>query len=211
MTTLNNRNAYLKRLPRSEYQGEAVVHWSLTIEGRRAGWLTPIFFYKYRELLAHTTFRYGFSCPIFCCMPDHVHMLWMGLIPSCDQLTAIKFFRTRVNEVLRKIGYELQLQGFDHVLKDHELEETAFEGVFEYIARNPERKQLVQEDHYAKYPYTSCIVPGYPELTLFSPDFWDRLDRIHSRLRATQMFRLQGNNQIVGTKEDELSPSIKPK
>jgi REP element-mobilizing transposase RayT len=203
--TSNNADDYLKRLPRTAYQGEAVVHWSLTIDGRRTGWLTPIFYYKYRELLTHTAFRYGFSCPIFCCMPDHVHMLWMGLVPTSNQLNAMKFFRTRVNEVLRKIGFELQPQGFDHVLQEHELEKTAFQSIFEYIARNPERKNLVPIDAYAKYPYTSCIVPGYPELKLFLPDFWDRLDRIHSRLKETQIFRLQVESDSYDSKRGNAS------
>ena len=43
------RHDYLKRLPPEYYRGQAYVHWSLTMEDRRTGWLIPIFYYKYRE------------------------------------------------------------------------------------------------------------------------------------------------------------------
>ena len=45
-----------KHLPRLEpkaYRGQAYVHWTMTIEDRRSGWLVPIFNYKFRELLTH--------------------------------------------------------------------------------------------------------------------------------------------------------------
>ena len=187
---------YLKRLPRSAYQGTAWVHWSLTIEGRRTGWLTSNFYCKFRELLAHSAFRYGFSCPIFCCMPDHIHLLWAGLFDATDQINAVKFFRTRVNEPLRKIGFELQLQGYDHVLKEDELKQNALEQVFDYIARNPERKNLVPIDDFAKYPFTNCVIPGYPEIVPFIPNFWDRLSRVHSHLIQSDMFRKPQAHQV---------------
>lgn len=122
-------------------------------------------------------------------MPDHIHLLWAGLFDTTDQINAIKFFRTRVNETLRKIGFELQLQGYDHVLKEDELEQDALEHVFEYIARNPERKGLVPKDDFAKYPFTNCVIPGYPEIVPFIPDYWDRLSRVHSHLKQSDMFR----------------------
>ena len=70
---------YLKRLPVEYYRGQAYVHWSMTMEHRKTGWLIPIFYYKFREILTHTMFRYGLCCPIYCCMPDHIHLLWIGI------------------------------------------------------------------------------------------------------------------------------------
>jgi len=179
----------LKRLPREYYRGHAYVHWSQTIKGRRTGWLTPIFYYKFRELLTHAGFRYAFACPMFCLMPDHFHMLWIGILDATDQLPAIKSFRHSVNEVLKKIRYELQGQAYDHVLRDDERQETTVANVGEYIARNPERAGLVELDQFATYPYSSCIVPGYPELNPFQPDYWARFWRTYSYLNDTNMFR----------------------
>ncbi|MCR9296616.1 MAG: hypothetical protein NXI32_28225 [bacterium] len=179
----------LSRLPREYYQGEAWVHWNLTIEDRRVGWLNAKFYYKFREILTHVAFRYGIACPIFTLMPDHMHLLWAGLLPRTQQLIAMKQFRKDTNEVLRCIGFKFQLQPYDHVLQDHELERSALENVIDYIARNPERKQLVAEDEFAAYPYTNCLLPGYPQLHLFHETDFDDVWRILAYLKQTECHR----------------------
>ena len=71
---------YLRRLSPEHYRGQAYVHWSMTMDDRKTGWLIPIFYYKFREILTHTVFRYALCCPIYCCMPDHIHLLWVGIL-----------------------------------------------------------------------------------------------------------------------------------
>ena len=174
---------YLKRLPPEFYRGQACVHWSLTIEDRQTGWLMPIFYYKFRELLTHTMFRYGICCPLFCLMPDHMHLLWLGILDSADQRVAMKFLRGQLNSVLETRHARLQEQAYDHVLRDDERLPAALQAVVEYIARNPERKELVPRDAFREYAYTGCLIPGYPDLKPFQPGFWDLFDRIYSKLR----------------------------
>ena len=180
---------YLRRLPPGHYRGQAYVHWSMTIEDRKTGWLIPIFYYKFRELLAHTMFRYGLCCPIYCCMPDHIHLLWVGILDGSDQRTAAKYFRKQLNPVLDKLNCRLQLQPYDHVLREEERERSAFENVVEYIARNPERRGLVGPDRFREYPFTGCMVPGYPELKVSQEDYWERFWRTYSHLREHGMIR----------------------
>ena len=158
---------YLKRLPPEFYRGQACVHWSLTMEDRKTGWLTPIFHYQFRELLTHTMFRYGICCPVFCLMPDHFHMLWLGILDSADQRVAMKFLRSQLNLVLQKQHVRLREQPYDHVLRDDERQAAALQAVVEYIARNPERKQLVAVDAFREYEFSGCLVPGYPDLSPF--------------------------------------------
>jgi len=174
---------YLKRLPAEHYRGQAYVHWSMTIDDRKTGWLVPIFYYKFREVLTHTVFRYGLCCPIYCCMPDHIHLLLIGVLAGSDQRNAVKYFRKQINPILEKLGARFQKQPYDHVLREEEREKDAFEVVFEYIVRNPERAELVRPDCYQNYPYTGCLVPGYPELGLWQPDYWERFWRIYGHLR----------------------------
>ncbi len=178
--TMKGWHEHLPRLDRRYYQGQAYVHWTLGIQDRRIGWLKPIFYYKFRELLTHTASRFWLTCPIFCLMPDHMHMLWLGRHPSSDQIEAMKHLRKHLKKVLSAIGFELQHQPYDHVLRDDERMETAFENLVDYIARNPERKRLVPLDGFAKYPYTNCIVPGYPEFRPFMQDFWPRFWRCYN-------------------------------
>ena len=52
-----NKKKHLPRLEEEHYQGQAYVHWTMTIEDRKTGWLQPIFLYKFRELLTHAAFR----------------------------------------------------------------------------------------------------------------------------------------------------------
>ncbi len=180
----------LQRLPPEHYRGFSWVHWTITIEDRKRGWLDARFYFKFRELLTHVTFRNRIACPIFCLMPDHVHMLWSGLTESSDQLLAMKHLRTETNDCLKRIGFELQRQSYDQVLKEEELGRDAIESLVDYIARNPERQGIVAHDEFASYPYTSCLMPGYPQLRPFAPDSWDRLWRTLAYLKRTECHRV---------------------
>lgn len=181
---------HLRRLDAAGYRGHAVVHWTMTIRYRRTRWLDARMYYHSRKLLAHSQFRFAIACPIFCMMPDHIHLMWMGILESSDQKLAMRHLRSRFNDSLSRIGYELQDQPYDHVLLEEERQEDALMATCEYIARNPERAGLVAVDEFAKYPYSGCFVPGYPELKSFEADFWTRFDRSVSYLRK--------NGPVVG-------------
>jgi putative transposase len=186
---IEQKRDHLPRLAPEAYRGQAYVHWTMTIADRRSGWLIPVFNYKFRELLTHAAFRYAFACPIYCLMPDHFHMVWVGIDDRTDQLKASKYFRKQVGVPLSKLGFDLQHQPYDHVLREEERQEAEFENVVEYIARNPERKGLVPVDGFRDYKYTGCLVPGYPELELWQDDFWPRFWRTYSFLRKNGLFR----------------------
>ncbi|WP_442509131.1 hypothetical protein SH528x_000681 [Novipirellula sp. SH528] len=181
---------HLHRLPPRYYQADAIVHWSITIFERRQGWISVTLLYRFRELMTHTLFRYGLACPIFCLMPDHFHMVWMGLCPGSDQLLAMKHFRKTVNDSLKRIGFQLQDQSYDHVFKEQDRREGEFRNACEYIARNPERAGMVDVDKFAQYKFSGCVVPGYPELRVFDADFWDRFDRVISFLRKRGLMQV---------------------
>ncbi len=100
-------NDYVRRLPPAFYRGQAYIHWSMNIADRRIGWLTPVVHSEFRELLTHTMFRYSLCCPIYCCMPDHIHQVWLGISDGADQRNAAKFFRTHFNQVLEPFGVRL--------------------------------------------------------------------------------------------------------
>jgi len=157
---------YLRRLSPEYYRGPAYVHWSMAMDNRTSGWLSPTFHYKLREILTHTMFRYGLCCPIYCCMPDHLHLLWVGILDGSDQRNAVKFFRAQLNPILEKLGSRFQQQPYDHVLREDQRQRSAFENVVEYIARNPERAGLTPLDKFREYEYTGCLVPGYPDSIL---------------------------------------------
>ena len=116
-------------------------------------------------------------------------MVWIGVDDRTDQSKASKYFRKQLGMVLSKIGFEFQHQPYDHVLRENERQELAFETIVDYIARNPERKGLVPIDGFRDYRFTDCLVPGYPELSLWREDFWPRFWSTYSFLRKNGLFR----------------------
>src|ERR1700733_6661885 len=118
MQSTPDENDHLYRLRPEAYRGQAYIHWSMTMEDRKEGWLIPTLYFKFREILTHATFRYGLCCPIYCCMPDHLHLLWMGILDSCDQRIAARYFRRQLNPILEKLGAQLQREPYDRVLSE---------------------------------------------------------------------------------------------
>ena len=87
-------------MERRFYQAFAVVFWTHTIEDRATGWLGDPFHGDFRELLVHAGAREGLFCPCYCLMPDHIHVVWMGMKLRSDQLNANQFLRKQINRLL---------------------------------------------------------------------------------------------------------------
>ncbi|GAB5444412.1 MAG: hypothetical protein Fues2KO_47610 [Fuerstiella sp.] len=183
------RKQRLKRLAPEFYRGEAWVHWTLTIADRRTGWLDRAFLLRFREILTHHLFRGQIACPIYCLMPDHIHLLWNGVARGASQLDTMRRLRVDLGALLKQSGFRFQKRAYDHVLRDDERLPEAIEGLIEYIAHNPERKSLLNEDESSRYPFTGCLMPGYPRLRLFT-DGWDSLWKVFATLRKTECHRL---------------------
>ena len=168
---------HLPRLDKSAYLGFAYVHWSFTIKERKTGWLDEEFSQFFQTILLHGLARYGAACPVFCLMPDHIHLLILGWDENCQQRTLIRFLRKHTNEHLRENGFEWQKQPYDNVLQERERERLAFEKVVHYIVENPVRAGFVESPN--DWEYTGCVIPGYPEVTFRSEDFLERFWRIY--------------------------------
>ena len=174
-----NRQFFLPRLPRPYYQGDAVVHWTQTIFDRARGWLTPEFHQRFRELMLHAAAREALLCPVYCLMPDHIHLIWMGLRLETDQLNAMAFLRTYLEPLLQPAKFQPQAE--DNVLREEERKRGAFAATCFYIAANPVRAELVTDP--VQWPFTGCVVPGYPKLHPLAEGFWPKFWKIYSAAR----------------------------
>src|SRR5688572_30819764 len=134
---------HLPRLPPEAYRGRAWVHWTMGLHDRSTGWLDAPMHHTFRELLLHAGSRYLMHCPAYCLMPDHAHLLWMGISPDSDQLLATRFLRRHWNALLQLRGHRLQSQGHDRVLRHDECGPDSFEDTVLYIRHNPQRGGLV--------------------------------------------------------------------
>ena len=174
-----NRAFHLPRLPREYYQGDAVVFWTLTTFDRAKGWLTPSFHQRFQNLMLHTAAREGLACPIYCLMPDHIHLIWMGLRLDSDQINGMAFLRTYLEPELAPAQF--QPQAHDEVLREEQRKRNASAKVCFYIAANPVRANLMEEVE--AWQFTGCVVPGYPKMNPIEEDFWPRFWRIFGKLR----------------------------
>jgi putative transposase len=163
-----DRSFYLPRLPREFYQANAVVHWTLPISQRRTGWLNESFHAKFREIMLHAAAREGLFCPTYCLMPDHIHLVWMGLRLDSDQLNGMKFLREHLGPALRP--HRFQHQPHDQVLGEEDRKRRAFAKVCFYIMDNARVAGLVKQP--SDWPFCGAVVPGYPSLHPLAEKFW---------------------------------------
>ena len=170
------KDHHLPRLAPVFYQGDAVIHWSLNIKERKAGWLTEGFHCSFRELMLHASARERLFCPTYCLMPDHMHIVCMGLKAESDQLRGMAFFRTHLGK--RLAPFTLQHQGYDHVLGDEERRRNSFAMHCAYVLNNPVRAQLVQDAK--EWRFAGAIVPGYPNLNPGADGFWETFWKLYA-------------------------------
>jgi REP element-mobilizing transposase RayT len=168
---------HLPRLEDAAYNGFASVHWNFAIRNRRTGWLGPDFHHSFRETLLHATSRYGATCPAYCLMPDHAHLFLCGWSDHCRQRVLVQFLRKHTRQWLSEGSYEWQKQPYDNVLRERDRRKGAFEKVIRYVIENPVRANLTET--WTDWPYTDCLIPGYPELKLREDDYWDRYWRVY--------------------------------
>lgn len=187
---------HLARLERSHYQAFAAVHWTMRVEPATPGWLDDRFHYEFREVLLHACVREKLACPTYCLMPDHLHLMFLGLAVTSDQLNAIRFLRLHINrlltgEPLQKFAalsraqppgkWKLQPQAHDHVLREEERKQGAFASVCFYILANPVRAKLVEKE--TDWRFGGAIVPGYPDLHPLHEDYWELFWKLYYKQR----------------------------
>jgi hypothetical protein len=169
----------LPRLPREYYQGDAYVHWTLSVFDRVTGWLTDGFHAHFRELMLHTAAREGLFCPAYCLMPDHIHLVWMGLWLNSDQLRGMVFLRTYLQSALAPAKF--QPQAHDNVLRQVEREHDAFAKVCFYILNNPMEAKLVVKP--GAWNFSGAVLPGYPTLHPLGNNYWDKFWKLYLAAR----------------------------
>jgi putative transposase len=172
----------LPRLLWHHYQGHAVVMWTLTMEQRARGWLRDPFHSRFRELMLHAAAREKVWCPVYCLMPDHLHLVWMGMRRESDQLNAMKFLRRQLAPLLQP--HKFQHQAYDHVLREEERRRGAFARVCFYVLENPVRAKLIAQAGH--WPFHGVIVPGYPTLHPAQEDFWKTFWKLYVTERENE-------------------------
>lgn len=177
---------FLPRLRREFYLADSVIFWTMPISNRQRGWLNGAFHAAFRELMLHAASREGLLCPTYCLMPDHIHLVWMGLHAQTDQRNGMKFLRAELGRHLKPVRF--QHQAYDHVLTPEERRRSAFAvACANYVLLNPLKAELVKKP--TDWPYLGALVPGYPRLNPLDGAYWPWFWRHYFSVRAPGLER----------------------
>ncbi len=145
------------------------MFWTMPIAHRARGWLDATFHAAFRETMLHAAAREGLLCPAYCLMPDHVHLVWMGLRAETDQRNGMRFLRAELGRLMAP--YRFQHQAYDHVLTADERSRHVFSvACAGYVLMNPVRADLVTAPE--DWPYSGAVIPGYPRRSPFDAGYW---------------------------------------
>ncbi len=129
--------------------------------------------------MLHTAAREGLYCPTYCLLPDHLHLVWMGLRLDTDQLNGMAFLRTHLEPALAPVTF--QPQAHDHVVRAEQRRKNAFAEACRYDLNNPVAAGLVARPE--EWRFSGAIVPGYPRLHSFEADYWSRFWKLLAKAR----------------------------
>ncbi|MCC7433184.1 MAG: transposase [Methanoregulaceae archaeon] len=141
-----------RRLARERYVGEWSIAFTVNVFDRQKIFVDDQIVAAHVEMLGKATREFGCVAPIYCFLPDHAHILLMGVSENSDLLAAIVKYKSVSGYWMhqRKLP-RWQPSFYDHVLR---VEEDWRNQVW-YIAQNPIRAGLAQ--NWSEYPYTGSI------------------------------------------------------
>ncbi len=121
----------------------------LATNSRIAKWLI--------KTIAQHAARAGFAIHAYCIMPDHIHLLTLGLHGESDLRGFVEHLKARTGfEFAAKTGRSLwQFKYYDHIVRNGD----PADGIAVYIWMNPVRKALCHRPQ--EYPFSgSCTDYG---------------------------------------------------
>jgi putative transposase len=162
---MNPVRAKPHRLPEAMYHGKRTVAFTACIEERQRPFEDPELVAEFLAILQEATVHWKCLVPIYCFMPDHVHMLIQGTESASRPKKAMERFKYESGCRFKRSypHYEWQGDFYDRILRASEWKKQAF-----YVLQNPMRAGLV-EDPYS-YPHTGSI--GYDLVELLHEISW---------------------------------------
>jgi REP element-mobilizing transposase RayT len=112
------------------------------------------------DQILHAASVHEFAFPAYVYMPDHVHLLAKGRLPSSDLKAFVKLAKQRAGYAYSTVrhGRLWQPSYYDHALRDDEADLP----VWRYIAWNPVRSGLVSQP--ADYPFLGSTTHSVAEI-----------------------------------------------
>ena len=141
------------RLPRPCYRGEVAFAYTARLVSGGEAINCPRGAQPLIDALTASAVQHSCSVPVYCIMPDHVHVIFQGTDGSADTWRAMVEFKQRSGFWLARHfpGTRWQKDFYDHILRS----EDEVRDALVYIAANPLRAGLVLDP--AEYPFTGSI------------------------------------------------------
>ncbi|RYG33221.1 hypothetical protein EON81_18705 [bacterium] len=154
------------RLPPESYQGVGSVAFTACLTDRKPLLAEEATHKALRRCLATATERCRCIVPIYCLMPDHMHILVTGLEEESDSRKAMIEFKRLSGQWFRLHRPEVRWQKdfYDEITRLR----LGWQGQARYIAANPVRKGLAENVH--DWPFTGSIGVDLDEA--ISEAFW---------------------------------------
>ena len=141
------------RLPPAAYNGQVVVAFTMCVERRARLFTREEVVAKGLEFLTDQLQRFECTCPIYCFMPDHIHLILSGQSKAARPKAAADAFKCKWTEYLKDHNFreDMQKDYFDHIIrKRDDWKEQVW-----YVAANPVRAGIVTD--WREYPFTGSI------------------------------------------------------
>ena len=141
------------RLGPEAYVGEVLVAFTACVEERRSLFVQDTVVLPFIEMLTETLERFVCSAPVYCFMPDHLHVIVQGRSASSDTRAVMSAFKQKSGFWLARHNTKQSWQKdfWDHVIRRHE----DLAAQVRYIIENPVRHGLVR--CWQDYPYTGSV------------------------------------------------------
>ena len=141
------------RLPRACYLGQVVVAITACIRHGRPLFTDAITVSASLDALRLAATRFECSVPIYCFMPEHLHLILRGTSLGADTWAAMASFKQRSGFWIaaHHPQFDWQKDYWDHVIRRDE----DLRAQIRYIAENPVRRGLATR--WEEYPFTGSI------------------------------------------------------
>jgi putative transposase len=141
------------RLPREAYRGRVTVSITACIADRRTPFVDDGIVKVFVEKLLNATTKWKCQVPIYCFMPDHLHLILHGTDDTADAWQAMVDFKQQTGFWFgrQRPEFSWQKDFHDHIIRSNE----DLGAHCRYVADNPVRRGLVHQ--WREYCFTGSI------------------------------------------------------
>lgn len=138
------------RLPLETYQGRKAIAFTACLTSRQPYFVLNEVVDPHVKILTEEVRRHHCVCYCYCFMPDHLHVILVGLNDQSNGMDAFKRFKQRSGYLLRLTEAHWGKSFYDHILRP---KDTAAQTM--YVINIPVRAKLCN-DPFA-YPFSGTI------------------------------------------------------